>query len=49
MILPFFFQGRATELSKMFKKSPPDEKSTALDLLTRLDISNANTYKQELR
>lgn len=49
MILPFFFQGRASELSKMFKKSPPDEKSTALDLLTRLDISNANTYKQELR
>ncbi len=49
MILPFFFQGRTAELSKMFKKSPPEEKATALDLLTRLDITNANTYKQELR
>lgn len=49
MVLPFFFQGRTGELSKMFKKSPPDEKAAALDLLTRLDITNANTYKQELR
>lgn len=49
MIIPFFFQGRTTELAKMFRKSPPDEKSTALDILSRLDITNANTYKQELK
>lgn len=49
MVIPFFFQGRTGELSKMFKKSPPDEKATAVDLLSRLDITNANTYKQELR
>jgi hypothetical protein len=49
MVLPFFFQGRTGELSKMFKKSPPEEKATAVDLLSRLDITNANTYKQELR
>jgi hypothetical protein len=49
MVVPFFFQGRVTELSKMFKKSPPDEKSTALDLLSRLDVTNANTYKQEIK
>jgi hypothetical protein len=49
MILPFFFQGRTAELSRMFKKSPPDEKTMALDLLSRLDISNANTYKQEIK
>lgn len=49
MILPFFFQGRASELSKMFKKSSPEEKAQALDLLSRLDITNANTYKLELR
>ena len=49
MIVPFFFQGRTSELSRMFKKSAPDEKSTALDLLTRLDIANANTYKQEIK
>lgn len=49
MVVPFFFQGRAGELSRMFKKSPADEKTAVLDLLTRLDIANANTYKQEIR
>ncbi|ULQ52885.1 DUF4835 family protein [Flavihumibacter fluvii] len=49
MIVPFFFQGRTAELSRMFRKSPPDEKAVALELLTRLDITNANTYKQEIK
>lgn len=49
MFVNFFFQGRNLELGRMFKKSPPDEKSQALDVLTRLDISNANFYKQELK
>lgn len=49
MILPFFFQGRTMELSRLFKKSPPQEKSAALEILARLDIANANTYKQELK
>lgn len=49
MILAFFFQGRTNELARMFKKATPDEKNQALDLLSRLDISNANTYKTELK
>jgi hypothetical protein len=49
MIMQFFFQGKANEVSKVFQKSPPDEKSRALDLLSKLDISNANKYKQELQ
>jgi hypothetical protein len=49
MILQFFFLGRSTEVSKVFQKSGPDEKSRALDLLTRLDISNINKYKQDLQ
>jgi hypothetical protein len=49
MILQFFFQGKATELSKTFQKAPPDEKARALDLLTRLDISNLTRYKQDLQ
>ena len=49
MIMQFFFQGRAAELSKIFQKSAPDEKSRALELLTRLDISNINKYKQDLQ
>lgn len=49
MIMQFFFQGKGTELSKIFQKAPQDEKSRALDLLSRLDVSNANKYKQELQ
>lgn len=49
MIMQFFFQSRANEISKIFIKSPPDEKARALDLLTKLDISNINKYKQDLQ
>lgn len=49
MILAFFFQGKSNELIRVFKKAPADERSGAMGLLTRLDIANLNTYKQELR
>ncbi|MBS1566718.1 MAG: DUF4835 family protein [Bacteroidetes bacterium] len=49
MGMRFFFQGKGRELVGIFKKSSPDEKSRAQDILTRLDVSNANLYKQELR
>lgn len=49
MIMQFFFQGKANELSHIFQKSPADEKARALDLLTKLDVSNINKYKQDLQ
>jgi hypothetical protein len=49
MGIQFFFQGKARELAGVFKKSMPDEKSRAMELLSRLDVTNANFYKQELR
>lgn len=49
MVIPFFFQGRTMELVKIFKKAPPEERSQASEILARLDITNANTYKQELK
>jgi len=49
MIMQFFFQGKGNELDHIFQKSPPDEKSRALDLLTKLDVSNVNKYKQDLQ
>lgn len=49
MIIPFFFLGKSSELIKIFKKAPLEEKSRALELLSRLDITNSNAYKQELR
>lgn len=49
MALQFFFLGKSDELSKLFKKAPPQERVRASELLQRLDISNAGKYKQELK
>ena len=49
MIVQFFFQGRAKEISNVFKKADPDMKSRARDILSKIDISNSNLYKQELK
>jgi hypothetical protein len=49
MIVQFFLQGRANELSKIFKKAGPDEKGRALDILSKVDITNSGLYKQELK
>jgi hypothetical protein len=49
MIVPFFFQGKSNELVKLFKKATPDEKQKAQEMLAKMDISNANLYKQELK
>jgi len=49
MIVPFFFQGKATELIRIFKKATPEDRQKAREILQKIDISNTNTYKQELK
>ena len=49
MFMQFFFQGKGAEISNGFKRGTPDQKSRALDLLSRLDITNLNRYKQDLQ
>lgn len=49
MIVPFFFQGKSNEIVKIFKKAPPEEKQRVQEIMVRLDISNSNLYKQELK
>lgn len=49
MVIPFFFQGKTNELIKIFKKAQPDEKNRAREILMKIDIINANIYKQELK
>jgi hypothetical protein len=46
MVMPFFFQGKGTELVKLFTKANSDIKSRARDLLVKLDITNASVYKE---
>jgi hypothetical protein len=49
MILQFFFQGKTQELIRIFSKATPQEKTRALDFLTKLDVSNATKYKDALK
>jgi ABC-type cobalamin/Fe3+-siderophores transport system ATPase subunit len=49
MIVQFFFQGKSPEMIRVFKKATPEDKQKAREILQKIDISNANTYKQELR
>ncbi len=45
MVMQLFFQGKANELQKIFSKAGGEQKSRAKELLTRLDVTNANQYK----
>jgi hypothetical protein len=49
MAVQFFFQGKSSELIRMFKKAPPEQKSRAREILVKIDVGNANTYKQEMK
>jgi hypothetical protein len=49
MFMQFFFQGKGAEIGNVFKHGMPDEKSRALDILSRIDVSNLNQYKQDLQ
>ncbi len=49
MINQFFFQGKSTELIKIFSKAAPIEKARASELLQKLDLTNAVTYKEQLK
>ncbi len=48
MVLQFFFQGKSNELVKAFSKAAQQQKVQAREILSRLDITNANAY-QELK
>jgi hypothetical protein len=49
MIIQFFLLGKSSELIGIFKKMSAQERNRAADILSRLDVSNANKYKQELK
>ncbi len=49
MIKQFFFQGKANELIKIFSKAPQQDKARASELLQKMDVTNANRYKEELK
>lgn len=46
MIIQFFFQGKSTELVKIFSKANKDIKDRALSQLLKLDVTNARFYNE---
>jgi len=46
MIMQFFFQGKSSELVKVFSHSNSDMKSRVVNILTKLDLTNAAAYKE---
>jgi len=49
MIIQFFMQGKYDELIKMFVKATPDEKSRALEILQKIDVTHATKYQEGLK
>jgi hypothetical protein len=49
MITQFFFQGKSTELIKIFSKASQQDKVRASEMLQKLDLTNAPKYKDELK
>lgn len=46
MIIQFFFQGKSTEIVKVFSKANKEIKDKALNLLLKLDVTNARVYTE---
>jgi hypothetical protein len=46
MVIQFFFQGKSNEWVKAFSKGEQKVKVQAREILTRLDLSNSNAYKE---
>lgn len=46
MAIQFFFQGKSSELVRIFSKADPETKTQARNILTRLDLTNVNAYKE---
>lgn len=49
MIVQFFLQNRSDELIGIFKKADPLTKSKAVELLSKIDVSNTTKYRTELK
>ncbi len=49
MIAQLFVQGKSQEYIGIFKKANPPDRSNAVAILSKIDISNASVYKTELK
>lgn len=48
-VISFFFQGKSDEIINVFKRAMPSQKNRVREILMKIDIANANKYKDELK
>lgn len=49
MVMQFFMQSKADELIQIFTKATPDQKSRVIEILQKIDLTNASRYKDQLK
>ena len=49
MVMQFFMQSKADELIQIFQKATPDQKSRVVEILQKIDLTNASKYKEQLK
>jgi hypothetical protein len=48
MMLQFFMQSKSDELIHVFKKASPDQKARVVEILQKIDLTNAAKYREQL-
>jgi Domain of unknown function (DUF4835) len=49
MVLQFFMQSKSDELIEVFRKATPDQKSRVVEILSKIDLTNASKYREQLK
>ncbi len=49
MIIQFFMLGKSQEIIRAFKKLSPQDKQKAVEVLSKLDVTNISKYQQDLK
>jgi Domain of unknown function (DUF4835) len=49
MLMQFFMQSKSDELIEVFRKATPDQKSRVVEMLSKIDLTNATKYREQLK
>ncbi len=49
MVLQFFMQSKSDELIEVFRRATPDQKSRVIEILSKIDLTNASKYREQLK
>ena len=49
MVMQFFMQSKSDELIQIFKKASPDQKTRVVELLQKIDLTNAAKYREQIK